>query len=157
MESALDKDYALLRVVTKSPNGMFLVSCIDIFCLYTSSAPLSQSECDLDLFPAPGTGPLTLNAWQNIFPRYSPLAVFSRSCTGFTCLLRVKHVLRALYPARAHSNGRSMSRQTSGFSVILTRYVNKWPEKKCIFAQIYVSRRQASFFISCVCSLGKCV
>lgn len=107
MESALDKDYALLRVVTKSPNGMFLVSCIDIFCLYTSSASLSQSECDLDLFPAPGTGPLTVSAWQNIFPRYSPLAVFSLSCTGFTCSLRVKHFLRALYPARAHNNGRS--------------------------------------------------
>ena len=125
MESALDKDYALLRVVTKSPNGMFLVSCIDIFCLYTSSTSLSQSECDLDLFPAPGTGPLTVSAWQNIFPRYSPVAVFSLSCTGFTSFLRVKHVLRALCSARAHNDGRSMSRQTSGFSVILTRYVIK--------------------------------
>lgn len=38
MESAQDKDYALLRVVTKSPNGMSLVSFIDIFCVHKLGA-----------------------------------------------------------------------------------------------------------------------
>lgn len=135
MESALDKDYALLRVVTKSPNGMFLVSCIDIFCLYTSSASLSQSECDLDLFPAPGTGPLTVSAWQNIFPRYSPLAVFS-----------LWNTFSALYvlPGLTITAG-----QTSGFSVILTRYVIKWSEKKNIFAQLRFKKTSIVFYFMC--------
>ena len=119
------------------------------FSVYTSSAPLSQSEFDLDLFPAPGTGPLTLSAWQNIFPRYSPLAVFSRSCTGIHSFLRVKHVLCALCSARAHNNGRSISRQTSGFSVILTGYVNKWSEKKKHFRIITFQEDKHLFYFMC--------
>ena len=146
MESAQDKDYALLRVVTKSPNGMSLVSFIDIFCVHKLGAVEP-----IRVRPWSFSRPWYRSAHIELLAKYFPALL--TPCTVFTVL----HWLHLLSAGETHSprpiscqgstaGQRTLSRQTSGFSVILTRYVNKWPEKKMHFRTIIRFKKTSIFF-----------
>lgn len=145
MESAQDKDYALLRVVTKSPNGMSLVSCIDIFCLYTSSALLNQSECDSSHWPLGKIFSYLTGTPCSLFTVLNWLHLLYTSETRFPSSLSVLPGLTITASQRTMSG--HLSRQTSAFSVILTRYVKSDQGKnKNIFAQLRFKKASSLFF-----------